>query len=102
MTGLTLRNEVSKATASVFGTTRRAMLTDPSVIALHFLLNRPDLFGLAAEVSGVPRPGNFICRLHRTEPVADQHIDWHDDLIDDRVLGLDINLSTDRFQGGLF
>lgn len=101
-TEFSLINEVSKSTGSTFGATCRASGSDPAVIALHFLLNRSALFRMAADVTGIPLPGNFLGRLHRTEPAADQHIDWHDDAVDGRVLGLDINLSVHGFRGGLF
>jgi hypothetical protein len=96
------KNEVSKISGRVFGTTKLVPSTDPLMIALHFVLNRPELFELVSEVSGVDMPGNFLGRVHRTEPSSDLHIDWHDDFIDGRVLGLNLNLSTEPFSGGLF
>jgi hypothetical protein len=101
-TDLKLRNEVMKATGDVFGTTRKAELTEPVVVGLSFLLNRGELFQLAADVAGIRRPGCFLCRLHRTEAVPGQHIDWHDDAVDGRILGLDICLSAESYEGGLF
>lgn len=97
-----LKQEVGHRTGAVFGTTFFMSTENPVVQALHLTLNRPELFDLASAVSGIPRPGNFACRLHRTVPASKQHIDWHDDQTDGRVLGLNINLSEAPFSGGLF
>jgi hypothetical protein len=97
-----LKDEISRKSGAVFGTTQFMSRTDPVMIALYFLLNREALYDMAAEACAVPRPRTFTCRLHRTTAATDQHIDWHDDATDGRLLGLNINLSSERFGGGLF
>jgi hypothetical protein len=96
-----LKNETAK-TGSVFGTTWFVHETDPAIMSALFLFNRPELFQLVTDVTGITRPGNFLCRIHRTVPSPDQHIDWHDDKADGRILGLNVNLSREPFEGGLF
>lgn len=86
----------------VFGTTLFVPSSDRSWFLLHFILNRPELFEIAAKVTGCPRIANFTGRLHRTVAGADQHIDWHRDAEEARTLGLAINLSTEDYKGGIF
>lgn len=86
----------------VFGATLFVPQTEPVFFLLQFILNRPDLYRISEQVSGCPRIGNFIGRLHRTTPAASQHIDWHRDLVDARRLGFCINLSSEPYTGGLF
>jgi hypothetical protein len=98
----TPRDEVGKKTGAVFGTTLVVSPEEPVMAALQFLLNRPELFQVASEVCRVPRPGNFLCRMHRTLPSSEQHIDWHGDAVDTRMAGLNINVSRQPFTGGKF
>lgn len=98
----TTTDEVAQKDGRVFGNTLKLLQTDPGVVALNFILNRPALFDIAMEVGSVPPVGHFLGRLHRTTPDSDQHIDWHNDAGNFKVLGLDINLSTDAYTGGLF
>jgi len=86
----------------VFGTTLFVPSSDRSWFLLHFILNRPGLFELVGKVAGCPKIGNFTGRLHRTVAGADQHIDWHRDAEEARTLGLVINLSTEKYTGGVF
>jgi hypothetical protein len=86
----------------VFGTTMYMPRTEPALFALHFLLNRPGLFDLVEEITECGRPGNFLGRMHRTSAGTDQHIDWHDDVSDNRAVGLNIYLGVEPFSGGLF
>jgi hypothetical protein len=85
----------------VKGTTLLMPQSDPALISLHFMVNRPELFEIAARITGLPKPGNFTSRLHRTNPAPDLHLDWHDDGMDYRILGLNINLSTQPYTGGV-
>jgi hypothetical protein len=95
-------SEVGSVNGRVFGNTLRLLQTEPGVVALNFILNRPVLFELARQISDTPPLGHFLGRLHRTTADSDQHIDWHSDAVDFRVLGLDINLSSSPHVGGVF
>jgi hypothetical protein len=88
--------------ARVFGRTLFAAHSDPARFSLLFLVNKPPLFRLVEAITGCPPLGNFLGRLHQTRAVPDQHIDWHNDLSDNRVVGLNINLSAHDYSGGLF
>lgn len=72
-------------------------------MSLHFMLNRPELFQLIGDIAASPKLANYLGRIHRTSAAdCDQHIDWHDDATDFRTVGLNINLSTEPFEGGAF
>jgi hypothetical protein len=86
----------------VFGSTSFVPLSEPVMTALHFILNRPDLFQTVELASGCPPLGNFAGRVHRTRAGADQGIDWHNDAVQHRTVGLNINLGEEEFSGGLF
>ncbi len=83
------------------GATLLMPLSDPALVTLHFMVNRPELFDAVSRITGVPKPGNFTSRLHRTMPAEDLHLDWHDDGLDYRTLGLNINLSSVPYEGGI-
>jgi len=85
----------------VFGTTQLAPEAEPALFLLRFLLNRPDLYRFSEQVAGCPRIGNFIGRLHRTSAETNQHIDWHQDAVEGRILGICINLSSGAYSGGV-
>jgi hypothetical protein len=94
-----LTAEVSRE--EVFGTTLFVPQTERSIFLLHFALNRPALFKFGEQVAGCPGIANFRGRVHRTVSGTNQHIDWHDDAVEDRTLGLCINLSSERYSGGV-
>src|SRR5579862_5629027 len=85
----------------VTGITLRMGYDAPAMTTLHFVMNTPSLFDLVSEIAGIPRPANFMSRLHRTGPRLDEEIDWHDDAVRDRILGLNVNLSAVEYTGGL-
>ena len=86
---------------SVFGTTLSVPETERSLFLLHFILNRAELFKAVEQVARCPEIGNFRGRLHRTTAETNQHIDWHDDAVEARTLGICINLSEDHYSGGV-
>ncbi len=93
------RNEVGHG--EVFGTTLFVPETDRAWFLLQFIMNKPDLFDLVGRITGCPRTGNFIGRLHRTTAASHQHIDWHHDAVEARTLGICVNLSTEEYTGGV-
>ncbi len=95
------RDEIS-AKERVFGTTLFVPPDDPIIGAFLFVLNRPELFRAVTAITGCPAPRNFFGRLHQTSAGTGHQIDWHEDTIGARVLGLDINLSRYPVEGGSF
>ena len=69
---------------------------------LHLLLNRMKLFELIQVISQCERIGSFRGRVYRVVPNQGHFDDWHDDLVDYRLVGMSINLSAERYLGGLF
>src|ERR1017187_9394439 len=41
----------------VKGATLFMPLSEPTLLSLHFMVNRPELFEVVSTISGVPRPG---------------------------------------------
>lgn len=85
-----------------FGTTLFMPASETALFLFHLLVNRPAFFAIVQQITGCPLPGNFVGRIHRTVAGTNQHIDWHRDTADHRILGLNINLSTTPFSGGIF
>ncbi|HEY3838519.1 MAG TPA: 2OG-Fe(II) oxygenase [Bryobacteraceae bacterium] len=94
------KNEIHEGT--IFGSTSFVPVGEPAMETLHFILNQPDLFQIVEHITGCSQLGNFTGRLHRTAACAGQAIDWHNDAVQGRTVGLNINLSTEEFSGGLF
>lgn len=86
----------------VFGNTMRMPQTERAAMALNFLLNREDLFAIARQIGSTPPLMSFLGRVHQTAADAEQHIEWHNDDADFRIMAIDINLSDAPYTGGLF
>lgn len=95
------KSEMRK-TAAAFGYTRVAPRDDPALYLFHFLVNHPPLFRLVEAITGCSGIGNFIGRIHRSLPGGEEYLDWHDDISDHRLIGLDVHLSPKPFSGGRF
>ncbi|MGN6398636.1 MAG: 2OG-Fe(II) oxygenase [Mucilaginibacter sp.] len=84
--------------------------TDLSVpsknVALHqfnFLFNNTRLFRLIETITDLPGVRGFSGRIYRNLPGTSHFLDWHDDRsIPTRLIGLSINLSYQRYEGGTF
>jgi hypothetical protein len=95
-----VKNELHEG--RVFGTTLFVPSSEPSLFLLHFILNRPALFKEVERVTGCAKLGNFTGRIHRTSIESHHHIDWHDDRVHTRTVGINIGLSTESYTGGMF
>jgi len=72
-----------------------------AVALLAFLVNDPDLFELVREISACDRIGSFRGRLYRMLPQSDHRDSWHGDLIEGRMVAMNINLGTVPYSGGV-
>jgi hypothetical protein len=70
----------------------------PSV--LYFLSNDPELFRLIRRVTGCRPIGCFTGRLSRLVARRKLELDWHDDVLSDRMVAMSVNLSDGRYRGG--
>ena len=69
--------------------------------ALMFLVNDKKLFQVIQDVTGCDAIGCFQGRVYRVEPDREHHDSWHDDVGEDRLLGMSINLSSQDYAGGV-
>ena len=77
----------------------------PDVITrglLHFLTNDPKLFSIIQQITGCGHVGCFMGRVYRMVPGCDHYDSWHEDMIEDRIIGMSINLSKEVYYGGIF
>jgi hypothetical protein len=68
---------------------------------LHFLANDPALFKLVRELTGCGPIGCFTGRVYRIFPESGHYDNWHKDTIEQRMIAMSINLSTEVYSGGL-
>jgi hypothetical protein len=64
------------------------------------LLNDPQLFRLVRRVTGSRPIGCFTGRLSRLVGSRKLNLDWHDDVLSDRMVAISVNLSDGRYRGG--
>jgi len=68
---------------------------------LHVLVNDPQMYRLVEEVTATSPIRSFLGRVYRRD--ANGHYDsWHSDLVQGRSIGMSINLSASRYDGGVF
>lgn len=80
-------------------------IEEPSLVGLFTLvLNDPRLFALVDRMTGCGPIGCFTGRIYRRRESrweGDRYYPWHDDVSDDRMIGLSINLGRQPYEGGL-
>lgn len=70
---------------------------------LNFLFNNPGLFRLIEIITGCTEIRGFSGRIYRNMPGTDHFLDWHDDTSGPtRLIGMSINLSKEKYEGGVF
>ncbi len=69
---------------------------------LHFLLNDPHLLRVIEEITDCRPLRLFVGRVYRMAPDLGHYGLWHNDVSDNRLVGLSLNLSGVEFEGGLF
>lgn len=95
-----LKNETHNG--NVFGTTLFVPSNEKSVVLLHFALNRQPILEMVEQTTGCRGLRRFTGRIHRTNAGSIHHIDWHDDAVDGRSVGITIHLGSGNYTGGLF
>jgi hypothetical protein len=73
-----------------------------AVSLLHFISNEPRFLETIGEITGLASLTWFQGTVYRMKPGAGHTSRWHDDSKDGRLVGMSLNLSPRRFQGGLF
>jgi hypothetical protein len=70
-------------------------------LALHFLVNDRTFLQFVERVTGSGHLGRFQGSVYRLTPGLNHYDSWHSDVVDDRMLAMSINLSTDVYRGGI-
>ena len=79
-------------------------LEEPAPLALTVVaLNDPALFDVIDRITGCGAIGCFTGRVHLRRASADggHYFPWHTDAVQQRLVGLSVNLSADPFEGGV-
>lgn len=70
---------------------------------IHLALNSAKLFQAIRQITDCPKIGNFSGRIYRSQPGSNHHLSWHDDIdTGDRLIGISINLGSEKYSGGAF
>lgn len=69
---------------------------------LHLIMNDAEFLGVIERIVQAAPLLTFWGRVYRMVPGQAHVADWHDDLFSDRHIGISINLSDHRYEGGLF
>jgi 2OG-Fe(II) oxygenase superfamily len=69
--------------------------------ALLFLMNDEKLFQIIQDITRCDRINCFEGRVYRVNPGDGHHDSWHDDIGEDRLVGMSINLSRAVYSGGV-
>ena len=73
----------------------------PLSAALEFLWNSPVLSAAVDRITGCGPIGCFEGRVYRMLPARGHYDSWHSDVGEDRRVAMSVNLSADRYQGGV-
>ena len=69
---------------------------------LDFLVNDPRLFEFVRAVTGCASIRAFVGRVYRRCPDTGHHDSWHADTVNQRLIGMSVNLSAVPYEGGVF
>jgi hypothetical protein len=73
-----------------------------TVQTLSFLTNDPPFLQIIREITGCTPIDSFQGRVYRMDPALLSTDSWHDDMSENRIVGLSLNLSRSAFEGGVF
>jgi hypothetical protein len=68
---------------------------------LHFLVNDLSVYQFVEALSGCRPIRTFVGRVYRNLP-GRHATTWHSDVVENRRIGMSINLSTGVYEGGVF
>ncbi len=75
---------------------------NPTSGLLLLLANSPALCRIIEDITSCDYIGSFSGHLYRMMPGGDHYDSWHDDAVQERVVGMSINLSGAVYSGGIF
>jgi hypothetical protein len=73
----------------------------PLSAAMEFLWNAPVLAAAIDRITGCGPIGCFEGRVYRMLPAHGHYDSWHSDVGEDRRIAMSVNLSVDRYEGGV-
>jgi hypothetical protein len=73
-----------------------------AVNVLHFVANSPSFLDAVRNITECAQITWFGGRVYRFVPNSGHYDSWHNDAIDDRLVGMSLNLSPKSYKGGLF
>lgn len=76
------------------------MTSNTAFAALQFLMNDQRLFQVIQSVTQCDQIGCFQGRVYRVNPGSGHHDSWHNDIGEQRLVGMSINLSRELYSGG--
>ena len=77
------------------------MKSNTAFAALQFLMNDKKLFQIIQDITQCDQIGCFQGRVYRLNPGGKHHDSWHNDIGEDRLVGMSINLSRAFYSGGM-
>ena len=85
------------------GIAHDSTLLDPLTIhLLFFLTNDPPFLQIVREITACMELDSFQGRVYRMDPALPDTDSWHDDMSENRMIGMSVNLSTTAFEGSRF
>jgi hypothetical protein len=73
-----------------------------TVHMLFFLTNDPRFLQIVRGITACAAIDAFHGRVYRMDPASSNRDSWHDDMIENRLVGMSLNLSTRPFRGAAF
>jgi hypothetical protein len=73
-----------------------------TVHMLFFLTNDPRFLQIVREITACTAIEAFHGRVYRMDPASSNMDSWHDDWVENRLIGMSLNLSKHPFQGAAF
>jgi hypothetical protein len=73
-----------------------------TVHILFFLTNDPRFLQIVREITACTEIDAFHGRVYRMNPASSNMDSWHDDMLENRMVGMSLNLSTTAFAGAAF
>lgn len=68
---------------------------------LRFIINDQKLFQFIEQITDCNKIGSFTGRICSMKPNLGHRDAWHNDLVDNRMIALSVNLSTEIYEGGI-
>jgi hypothetical protein len=81
--------------------TEDSMEAGGPLASLVLAANNPQLFEFVMEVTDCGAIGCFDARVYRLDPARGHGDSWHSDVGDNRLVAMSVNLTTNRYEGGL-